>query len=331
MITRAIWLRVIFFERAIQILRKIPKKERAAYKVDERIENLHKKMNQANKLALGEMRRIETPRLDISQSVEASRNYVAGRNFPDVLLAFANIYPGANVDQIRESAKKGMQHSILCRLCTSTHITREGRVAAKSPGFSFDNTDSPETQQPIWQEMLQHYQSDIGLVIQAHILPALQVVNAEHRLIEVTLLSLCRSSHVIPPGREVLWAKGLFFGFERDFVVSTHILIPQLEHLVRMIMKQSGLKTTTLDSNGIETENGLSALLDNPDIEKVMDKNLIFEFKALLSDAVGPNLRNEMAHGLLEADRAESVYAIYLWWLCLRLMINSIPWQNHKK
>lgn len=55
-----------FFERAIQILRKIPKKERSAYKVDGRIENLHKKMNQANKLALGEMRRIETPRLDIS-------------------------------------------------------------------------------------------------------------------------------------------------------------------------------------------------------------------------------------------------------------------------
>ena len=66
-------------------------------------------------------------------------------------------------------------------------------------------------------------------------------------------------------------------------------------------------------------------MLDNPDIEKVMDKNLIFEFKALLSDAVGPNLRNEMAHGLLEADEARSVYAIYLWWLCLRLVINAIP------
>lgn len=179
--------------------------------------------------------------------------------------------------------------------------------------------------------MLQYYGRHIGLVVQANILPALQVINAEHRLPERTLLSLCHSSHIIPPGCEVLWAKGLFFGFECDFVVSTHLLIPQLEHLVRMIMKQSELKTTTLDSDSIETENGLSALLDNPDIEKVMDKNLIFEFKALLSDAVGPNLRNEMAHGLLEADRTESVYAIYLWWLCLRLVINSIPCQNHKK
>jgi len=243
-------------------------------------------------------------------------------------LAFANIHPGANVDNIRESAEKYMQHSILRHLFASTHMTQDGRVAAKSPGVSFGDADSPETRQTIWQEMVRYYGRHIGLVVQANILPALEVINAEHRLPERTLLSLCHSSHVIPPGREVLWAKGLFFGFERDFVVSTHLLIPQLEHLVRMILKQGGLKTTTLDSKGIETENGLSTLLDNPDIEKLVDKNLFFELKALLSDAAGPNLRNEMAHGLLEADRAESVYAIYLWWLCLRLVINTITWKQ---
>lgn len=317
-----------FLECAIQTLRKIPKKERATYKVDERIEDLHKKMIQANKLALDEMKRIETPGLDISQFVDSSRNHVTGCNFPEVLLAFANIYPGANVDNIRESTKKSMQHSILRHLCTSTHMTQDGRVAAKSPGMSFGDTDSTETRQTIWQEMVRYYGRLICLVVHANILPALEVINTEHRLPERTLLSLCHSSHVIPPDRATLWAKGIFFGFERDFVVSTHLLIPQLEHFVRMILKQGGLKTTTLDSKGIETENGLSTLLDTPNIEKVMDKNLLFEFKALLSDAIGPNLRNEMAHGLLEADRAESVYAIYLWWLCLRLVINTITWKQ---
>ena len=317
-----------FLECAIQTFRKIPKKERAAYKVDERLEELHKRMNHANKLALDEMQVIETPGIDISRSVDASRNRVTGRKFPEVLLAFANIYPGANVDQIRERPKKNMQHSILRHLCTSTHMTQDGRVTAKSPGFSFDNADSPETQQTIWQEMLQYYGLLISLFVHANILPGLQVINAEHRLPERTLLSLCHISHVIPSGREVLWAKGLFFGFENDFVVSTHLLIPQLEHLVRTFMKQSGFKTTTLDSMGIETENGLSTLLDYPDIEKALDKNLIFEFKALLSDAVGPNLRNKMAHGLLEADGTKSVYTIYLWWLCLRLITKSIPWKQ---
>ena len=317
-----------FLECAIQAYRKIPKKERAAYKVDERLEELHKRMNHSNKLSLEEMNAIETPLIDISQSIEASRNYVAGRNFPEVLIAFANIHTGTKVDEIRETVRKNMQHSILRQFFTSTHMTQDGRIAARSPGVNVNDMDSPETQKVLWQEMVQHYGLQVGLIVQAKILPALHVINAEHQITESILAELCRSSHIIPQEREGLWAKGLFFGFDNDFIVSTHLLTPQLEHLVRILMKQNGIKTTTLDSNGIETENGLSTLLGNPDIGKTMDKNLIFEFKALLADPIGPNLRNEVAHGLIEADGAMSVYAIYLWWLCLRLGIKTILWKR---
>ena len=317
-----------FLESAIQTYRKIPRKERAACKVDERIEELHGRMNHANKLALDEMIAIETPGIDISQSIEASRDHVSGRNFPEVLLAFANIHPDLKVDALRESAKKNMQRFLFRRLFGSTHMTRDGRVCARSSSANFNTEESPEMQAAIWQDMIQNYQIQISLVVQASILPALQVLNAEHRITERFLLSLCHSAHIVPPGREVLWAKGLFYGFESDFVISTHLLIPQLEHLVRAVMKQNGLKTTTLDSKGIETENGLSALLEHTEIEKALDKNLFFEFKALLTDSVGPNLRNEVAHGLLEAEGAMSIYAVYLWWLCLRLVIKSIPWKK---
>jgi len=317
-----------FLECAIQAYRKIPKKERAAYKVDERLEELHKRMNHSNKLSLEEMNAIETPLIDISQSIEASRNYVAGRNFPEVLIAFANIHTGTKVDEIRETVRKNMQHSILRQFFTSTHMTQDGRIAARSPGVNVNDMDSPETQKVLWQEMVQHYGLQVGLIVQAKILPALHVINAEHQITESILAELCRSSHIIPQEREGLWAKGLFFGFDNDFIVSTHLLTPQLGHLVRILMKQNGIKTTTLDSNGIETENGLSTLLGNPDIGKTMDKNLIFEFKALLADPIEPNLRNEVAHGLIEADGAMSVYAIYLWWLCLRLGIKTILWKR---
>ena len=66
-------------------------------------------MNHANELALDEMKVIETPGVGISQSVEASLNHVSGRNFPEVLLAFANIHTGPKVDEIRENAKKNSQ------------------------------------------------------------------------------------------------------------------------------------------------------------------------------------------------------------------------------
>ncbi len=316
-----------FLECAIKNYRKVPRKERATYKINERIDELHKKMNHANKLALDEMGVLEVPGVDISQNINASRNHIAGRNFPDVLLAFAHIASGVEVENILKDAKHDVQKYPLRQLFGSTHMTRDGRVAARSPGISFD-ADSPEAQQAIWHDMIQHYGLHIGFVVQANIMPALQIINTEHRLTEGMLTSLCQQSHVIPPGREELWGKGLFFGFERDFIVSTHLLIPQVEHLVRLSMKQKGIKTTTLDSNGIETENGLSTLLNNPDIKKALDKNLGFEFKALLTDSIGPNLRNEVAHGLLEAYEGMSVYSIYLWWLCLRIVINFIPWER---
>ena len=130
-------------------------------------------------------------------------------------------------------------------------MTRDGRVAAKYDRSNLNNKEGPETQDTLWQDMIQHYYFLINLVVQASIFPCLQVINAEHRVTERFMLVLCQNSDVVPAGREMLWAKGLFFGFKGDFVISTHLLIPQVEHLVRVFIKEFGIKTTTLDSNGI--------------------------------------------------------------------------------
>lgn len=58
----------------------------------------------------------------------------------------------------------------------------------------------------------------------------------------------------------------------------------------------------------------------------VFGKDLAFELKSLLCDPFGPNLRNEVAHGLVDENTCHSPYAIYAWWLALRLTINT--WWN---
>jgi len=316
-----------FIESAIKTYRRIPKKERGALKVVERLEELQKRLGQTNKLGLHEMNVIKSSRIDVSQTVEQSRKFVLGRKFPEVLIAFANIHPIAQVDLIRKNSESIVLQYPFSHLFITTHLTSDGRVAARTPGIGIGGIDSPETQKVVWKEMIWHHGHHVRLVVQSVIWPAWHVISKEHRLTASILESLCRISCVVPNGREGPWARGLFSGFDNDFIISTHLLIPQLEHLVRILLKQNGIKTTTLDSNGIETENGLSTLLDNPDIEKSLDKNLVFELKALLADPMGPNLRNELAHGLLEEYVATSEYAVYLWWICLRLVINSIPWK----
>jgi hypothetical protein len=171
--------------------------------------------------------------------------------------------------------------------------------------------------------MLQSYMMQIGLTAQAYILPALEVINIEHRITERDLFTLCQNSRIIPPNRETLWAKGLYFGFEKDFIISSHLLIPQIENLVRYVLKQNHIKTTTLDTDGIETENGLSTLLKEPIIESIFGEDLAFDMKALLVEPIGGNLRNEIAHGLSEYNDLMSYNSVYLWWLWLKLILNN--------
>ena len=48
-----------------------------------------------------------------------------------------------------------------------------------------------------------------------------------------------------------------------------------------------------------------------------------FEIKALFCDPFGSNLRNEVAHGLLDDGVCWSVYAVYAWWFGLKLVFNT--------
>lgn len=315
-----------FYENAIQIYRTIPRVERAAYRVDERIAELRTHLNDSGEKALGEMGMISTPGVDISQLVENARKAVTGKSATEALLAFANLHRGVKVDEMRESALKQMQQFVFSSLFSSTVMSRDGRVIAKRPAMSLGAEPSEDDEIAIRSEMIRDYGILVSIVVQGDIWPALEVLLLEHRLREADFVGLANQSPIVPKGRAGLFGKALFAGFDRDFVTALHLLIPQIEHLVRVHLKQAGAKTTNLDKSGIENENGLSTLMDLPEAEQVFGKDLAFEVKTLFCDAFGPNLRNELAHGLLDEDACHSPFAIYAWWFGLRLVFNT--WWN---
>jgi hypothetical protein len=86
----------------------------------------------------------------------------------------------------------------------------------------------------------------------------------------------------------------------------------------------NGVYTMLTDERGLETEKGLSALLKMPETEAVLGADLAFEFRALLVDQEGANLRNNLSHGLLSDTGAWSYHSMYLWWLCLGLVVKPV-------
>lgn len=315
-----------FYENAIQTYRTIPQKERAAHRVDERIAELRTHLNDSGQKSLGEMVVIRTPGVDISQLVENARNLVAGKPLQEALLSFANIHQGENVESLRKRVLERMREFPLQFLSAATVMSCDGRVIAKRPAMGWGSELTASDEIAIRSEMIRDYGILVGVVVQGDIWPAHEVLLLEHRLREADFIELARHSPIIPKDRTGLWGKALFAGYERDFVTALHILIPQIEHMVRVHLKQAGAKTTNLAKDGVQNENGMSTLMDLPEAEQVFGKDLAFELRSLFCDAFGPNLRNELAHGLLDESACRSPYAIYAWWLALRLTFNT--WWN---
>lgn len=317
-----------FYEKAIQIYRTIPRSERAIHKADERMAELHQKMSAAGEKSLDEMGIITTPGVDITMLVENARQAVMGKTMLDALSSFANIYKGACVAQIRTSAEKNLQQSIARHLFASTHLSRDGRVIAKQPAAGFNGLGGDNL--ALWAQMAHDYQILINIVVQGDIWPAQEILLQEHRLRESDFISMAQQSPIVPSGREQLFGKALFAGYEKDFVTSLHILVPQIEHMVRTHLKNAGVKTTNLDKDGIENENGLSTLMDLPEATQVFGEDIAFELKILFCNAFGPNLRNELAHGLLDDTTFYSPAAIYAWWFGMRLVFKTF-WNAARK
>lgn len=310
------------YEKAIQILRTIPKTERPALKVDERIAELHKSVNEAGQLALNEMRVVSSNEIDISQMVEAAKSAVSGKKPLDALGVFANLSRGMCLSEMQDSAIRHLNQYPLFSLFSGTSMSRDGRVIGNTRGISVDEIvdgNHPNVRALV----MQNHALQLSLIVQGKILPALDVLHLEHRIHEIDFLSIAKQSPIVPSGREALFAKGLYSGYDNDYITAIHFLTPQIEHLVRFHLKNAGAKTSTIDSCGIENENGLSTLVALPEMKAVFGDDLAFEIKAVFCDPLGANLRNEIAHGLADHNALNSLHCVYAWWLSLKLVFNT--------
>ena len=155
------------------------------------------------------------------------------------------------------------------------------------------------------------------------IIPALDIMHTEHRFTEADFIALARNSPEVPPGREELFGKALFNGYEYDFATALHLLTPQIEHMVRYRLKSVGAITTHTDQHGIEDEKGLSSLVGDPMFEQYFGEDLAFEIRALFCDHFGANLRNNVSHGLITTQECYSPHSIYAWWLGLKIVFRT--------
>jgi hypothetical protein len=312
-----------FYENAIQEYRLIPVKDRESFNVDKRIHEIYQLMAKSNQLVHTQMQVISSDPIDISQLVNIAESSIEGKSIHEALLNFVDITYTSDFDKLKQSSEKRLNSSLFSRLFGATYYSADSRVIAKTEGGLDSSGEAYETQ--LEAQIQREYSIDIELSTKGSIFPAFDQLLLEHTISRDYIQSICLNSSIVPRDRAIIWAEGLYFGFEENFLVSTHLLIPQVEHLIRVILKQNDIKTTVLEPSGIEIEKGLSTLIEEPILEEVLDKNLVYELKFLLTKAIGYNLRNNVAHGLSSRNIFNSIQAVYLWWFILRLVVRNSP------
>ncbi|BCS47367.1 hypothetical protein JUNP479_0021 [Aeromonas jandaei] len=311
----------IFYTDALQAYRRIPVKHREQLGVEEKVQAIRRKISESGAAALTEMGTFKSPKINISEIAKNAENHVKDKSNIERALIYFVGFSITNYSESREQALKQIKKYPLSNLFSSSYMSVDGRVIAKTPSFNFNGDDSEIV---IHHKMIQNFKYAIPLHVKGCIIPALNQILSEYRITREFLIKVCAFSPIIPDGREELMASALWFGFEYDFSSCIYILAPQVENIVRVLFKSNGLNTSNIDRDGIETECGLSTLLNNPSAENILGKDILFELQAVFTESVGINLRNEVAHGLLSDQESNSQYCVYAWWMILRMIIKSL-------
>ena len=113
--------------------------------------------------------------------------------------------------------------------------------------------------------------------------------------------------------------------FENDYISTLHILVPQFESYFRTLFEWGGFPTTSLKADATQHEQTFNDFLLQQYVKDTIESDLLFMIDFVMVNQLGKNLRNNIAHGLLDIkqfNKTNCLIVIYLFFL-----ITAIRWK----
>lgn len=241
-----------------------------------------------------------------------------GLSRQEAILTFGEIATLYKVDEVRQGVLTDHRRNVFSSLFSKRFIDEEGRLVKILPPLDLQN---PQKDEALLREHMVHY-----VVEQRGLDEAVCLWYAYHKVQErgavapEDLSFLIDQNALIPEERKAIIKTGLQLGLNGELYASLHILLPQMENLLRELVKICGDAPTYLKEDGTEDIKPLSQLFDSQKLKEVYDEDLLFTWKTLLDERGGPNLRNEIAHGVLSPKRGSSGAALCFLSLLIRFL-----------
>ena len=151
----------------------------------------------------------------------------------------------------------------------------------------------------------------------------------KHDLTPNAFVAWANRQGLFDAGKVPLLTAGFQAWFDKDNVKALHILIPQIEAALRNMVDRVGKPVTKAAGTvpGVSVAINMSDILFNSATIAAlgpMGSNLALYMKAIYADPRGMNIRNQFAHGLLDADEIHE--GIVLWIVHTLLVVGT--WQK---
>lgn len=169
---------------------------------------------------------------------------------------------------------------------------------------------------------------------QCHVGPLLWKIDMNHAVDLADFEFIARASPFVPIGREPMYARGLYEGFKGDFSLALHLLIPQVENSVRLILRSVAATDDRLRAGCADVltdpeQPFLTQSLYDPwasELARILGdggEDVVFALRVLLLERFGGNLRNCVLHGLTPYGGTQGWRCWYLWWLILKVCCST--------
>ncbi len=294
----------------------------------ERISELHTKLLSHQRNIPNNLHKIYTE-INISEYIRQAEERVKCKSFLKALRQLSFISGPLNYSELEECVQDMMENAPLSHLIDACQVDAEGKTKSHRPS-RMSNDKLEEAKLYDMKVQASYVRSS---KIRSTINPARLQICRDHHFRMRDFMPIVRNNPFVPRGREEIYAWGLYYGMFGDFMISSQLLIPQIENTMRYILQENEVITSSLNSRLIQNEYTINQLFTRyqSELVDILGKDLYYDLRWLLIDVVDSNIRNLHCHGLVHQYEYYTEPYIYLWWLVLRLCMTSICLTGREK
>jgi hypothetical protein len=288
----------------------------------ERANDLHKQLIEIQKVIPGQMvpMSITVNTKKYKEIVDAN---MEGLSFQESILRLNQFIHFSTREEIKDKVIHALHKAPLSHLFGRTIVNTSGQPVLALAPLDMSN---PESDQKLLEKyMHQALLEDQALMGKIWLDYIFYYIRNHYFFCEDDLDFIFKNNPIVPKGRERIIRSAVYMVLKGQFYEAVHILAPQTENIFRTLAKEVGAITITLESDGTSKEKTLTSIFSLRELNECYDNDILFTFKGLLNEEAGANIRNEIAHGLLNEVNACTGVCLFFDATVIKLLLLTSP------